>query len=803
VLFKVSGARYRRDNEVALSDPSTTRRLAELIVEALELGTGKYENDVATDLFDAFDLDLAQLEKRIPRTTRRRKSALRQLAAAELASAAPSAGALMTEAVRCGGRFVDMVEEIYAVLAEHLATTAGSSEPVRIKREDLAFEITISPAFIQRLRELHRGIRRVTLVQVDEASIGRFLSPDGGEFYGRWPLGDRDSGQADEIPIGPFVSRRGGELYGSPIGDPDGFRLADAVLHLGWLGADASSTDPQIVHEAHAAAKRLITTAERLVEAHMARLIDVDSDEIDEIFTDLDEWSRRYAAAELERFRAEGLLAAPASRDLIAGIDDDSLVGLVQQQSGDGRVHPTVIPSRDHARGTAMSSLAQFVAMWRLGLHAKRSRSDVEMILASGPAAFEEWLSLVQRYCDQAEQWLRDDAVVPIGYVDLEELVERFEEYLDLPLWRGRQLLYEVWILCATLQACRDAGWTTKLRCLEHEGDVWNLTTKPTTTPVADLCFNDDNNVTLHVWREPRRVTGSGVVTPDVTVSTPGDHPRDLVVIEAKDRYNMRAEAAADDRSALGVATKYRAALRPITTWVCNHCDFRDGDIDPAANRGDVWSRVHLAAAFRPGAIPAAFAESLEAALTPPGGARPTAIDRLLLAIDVTSSMVSSLPDVWAKLNGVDARSLLDFWAVLYCDHGQTDPFVVRDVGPCPDLATLVKEIAAEPFGGGGDEPEALEDAMHRCRTLATSLGPLTVLVLTDAPPHPQDECPLGIDFWAEVSGLLATGSRCLVATDWQHPDDSTWDTFTTAANFERHPLSELLEHLGDDASVT
>jgi hypothetical protein len=752
-----------------LFDPTTKQRLAELVTDALELGSGKYERDVADDLFRAFGVDLAQVETQVRPTEANRKEVLRKAAADALASAAPSAAALMTEVVRCGGRFVGMVEEIYALLADHVATTSGSSEQFVIKRDELdELEITISPAFIENLSQLQRVIRRVTLGRVDQRALDDLLGWDGGEFYGRWPVDD-DHGQ----------------------------RLLDAVLHLGWLAdAVAGTAAGNVLSEARTAAGRLVETAVGLVEGHMAHLAELEGDEVETALSGLNEWSSRHALDELQRFRRDGVLAASAYKSVVAGLDQDCIVGLAHRSPGEGGLRSIVADAEDHVSGTSVGRLAQFVAMCQMGMHAERSRIHVEELLGGEPSALVDWLAWVRDSCDEASVWLRDKAVIPYGSIDVEDLIERFEEYLNLPLWRRRQLLYEVWILCATMQACRDAGWSSQFRRLDHDSDVWVVSTKPTATPVADLRFTRDTTITLEVWREPRRVTANGEVTPDVTISTPGDHPRDLVVIEAKDRYAMRAGGVGDDRSALGVAMKYRDALQPIATWVCNHCDFREGDADPSTNYGDVWSRVHIAAPFRPGAIPPAFSESIQVSLTPPGF-KVTRQNCLLLAVDVTGSMESSLRDVWDTLREVDEDGFLEYRAVLYSDHGAGDPFVIREIGPCGNLATLVQQIGDEPSGGGGDEEEALEDAMRRCRELATSLGPLTVFVLTDAPPHAQVLCPLGIDFGEEVHALLATGSRCLVAADWQRADDTSWDAFTAVPGFERAPLAELVQRLG------
>jgi hypothetical protein len=82
---------------------------------------------------------------------------------------------------------------------------------------------------------------------------------------------------------------------------------------------------------------------------------------------------------------------------------------------------------------------------------------------------------------------------------------------------------------------------------------------------------------------------------------------------------------------------------------------------------------------------------------------------------------------------------------------------------------------------------------MKRCRELAEEMGPLTVVVLTDAPPYSPDECPLGVDFEAEVLRLLHTGSRCLLCEDWLS-GDASWSIFYGRRGFEGGPLAQLVE---------
>ena len=732
------------------SDPGMNT-LAALVVDALELGGGKAEHDVAEELFAAFGVDLDAIDASVGQATSDRKRAFRKAAAEALAAGARSPEALINETVRCGGRFIAMVEEIYRSLAGHAKTTAGSSEQFRFQRDGLNLELTISEAFVERIRRLQRTLRRVVVGQVDEVLLSRFTGWDGGELYGRWPLDDGD------------------------------LRLLDGVLHLSWMERSVGLGAPPEINAAlagaRAAAIGLVGAAERLIDAHMTGLAELVADDrsIDEIaralFIDGSDRSRSDAEYEVSRLLEVGGLDMGAHAPYVVDLERDGSIGL-RRDPGSSELKPAV--SNGMHYGSGVSALAGFVAMWRSGMYARRSREAVEArVLAAHSGATVAWLENVRRACEEATVWLVADVFRAAGSIDEVRLEEAFEEFLNLPLWRKRDLLYEIWILCATLRTCEETGWIVDLCGLERQGETWVLGVKPTTEPVAVLRFARDLAITLEAWREPKRPTARGEVTPDVTIATPSHHPHDLVVVEAKNKYNLA------DGSALEAALKYSNPLHPAATWVCNHCDARAGHGVAARNHGDAWCRIHLAGAFRPGNVPPAFAESLKLALIPPSAQ--ARVSELLLVVDVTGSMATHLGEVREVLAEAADRTLgfESFSAILYSDHGDWEPFVTRDIGPLADLHELLHEMDAAPSGHGGDREEALEDAMRRAREIAETRGPVTVVVLTDAPPHLPADCPEGIDFEEEVQALLATGSRCFVVdVDERGTNDSTWSRF-------------------------
>lgn len=87
-----------------------------------------------------------------------------------------------------------------------------AAETIRLQRVGVDEEkLTISQAFIERVQSLERRLRRVKVGRIDESAVSAFVGWDGGELYGSWPPRSDDR----------FAL---------------GFRLADAVLNLAWIG---------------------------------------------------------------------------------------------------------------------------------------------------------------------------------------------------------------------------------------------------------------------------------------------------------------------------------------------------------------------------------------------------------------------------------------------------------------------------------------------------------------------------------------------------------------------------------------
>ena len=117
------------------------------------------------------------------------------------------------------------------------------------------------------------------------------------------------------------------------------------------------------------------------------------------------------------------------------------------------------------------------------------------------------------------------------------------------------------------------------------------------------------------------------------------------------------------------------------------------------------------------------------------------------LVIDATGSMSDELEYLKVELRSI-ARELdqefpqVDqrYSLVVYRDHG--DDYVTRAFDFTADLKTFERQLGRQSAGGGGDYPEAMDDALRDATQLSWREGADTARVtflIADAPPHTQD----------------------------------------------------------------
>lgn len=782
-----------------MTDIALRRRLAGHLMQTLEVGTGKFEEEVVDELFLEFGVDWKMVDASVSKSIPDRTKVLRHTAADILAAAAPTAEQLLNVVASCGGRFISMLDEIYKRLSYHSATTSGSAETFQLKRGDVdETHITISPAFLKQVHRLIDLVQHTPVGAIDEAKLRSFTLWDNGVSYGHWPVDEHEPGD----------------------------RLVNAVLDLSWIGPLIQRNQVADAHwipvyslwqQAREAAEALITAAEAVVKSHTAHIaslaaLDVCNTER-RIFKEsppnwltgdnVKDWAKASRLEEIERYRAKRSLGVTACPGFVHNVEELQIIGL------NDKFEPVRQPVDEYYAGSGVSALAGFVAMWKLGLWATLHRTGPEDDLLGRPETRSDWLRWVISACHEAIVWLTTDILDVTHEVDTLSRIQAMEELLDLPFWKQRDLLYEIWILCATLDACQETGWATELCGLSSVDGSWVLSNKPTQSPVAKLRLVSDPCLTLDVWREPLRKTEFGDLTPDLTVSTPPPYVRDLLVVEAKDRIKMSVGSETQlktasntptwwSKGALGVAHRYARGLQPSAVWICNHCNFRQ-ETTPDFNYGNVWTNIYLASRFHPANVPGDFKASVKSALKPPEGPSlepskdPDGISGLVLVVDMTASMEAALAAILKILSEIETEPFENYRAILFSDHGDCEPFLIRKIGPFAQAKHLSFAIQEQPRGHGEDREEAMEDAMERCRELVEDIGPQTILVITDAPPHKVSFCPYKIDFAAEVRALMDSGCNVQVSSNWLSPSDTSWDSFLGNPRFQMEPLEKLV----------
>lgn len=117
----------------------------------------------------------------------------------------------------------------------------------------------------------------------------------------------------------------------------------------------------------------------------------------------------------------------------------------------------------------------------------------------------------------------------------------------------------------------------------------------------------------------------------------------------------------------------------------------------------------------------------------------------LLLTIDATGSMSDELVYLQKELEAIldrvkSANEGLDIRVGLIVYRDKGDEYVVRDFAFTSDFAALKADLNKQSAGGGGDMPEAMQDAMAKGLDFDWREDAVKVnLLVADAPPHDGD----------------------------------------------------------------
>jgi hypothetical protein len=147
--------------------------------------------------------------------------------------------------------------------------------------------------------------------------------------------------------------------------------------------------------------------------------------------------------------------------------------------------------------------------------------------------------------------------------------------------------------------------------------------------------------------------------------------------------------------------------------------------------------------------------------------AQPPAELRLdvLFLLDTTGSMADELTriqetidSIAGRIDGLTPRPALRFGLVAYRDRGEV--YVTRVANFSTDLATFRQQLSELRAEGGGDEPEALNEALHQAvQGVPWADGAVRlVFLVADAPPHLDYE--QDYDYIQEARAAVARGIK-------------------------------------------
>jgi len=127
----------------------------------------------------------------------------------------------------------------------------------------------------------------------------------------------------------------------------------------------------------------------------------------------------------------------------------------------------------------------------------------------------------------------------------------------------------------------------------------------------------------------------------------------------------------------------------------------------------------------------------------------------LVLVGDLTGSMSSYHQLLKSKFTDLCNELFplienLKIGIIFYLDHGSGDPYVTKIQQLTSNIQELMNFINITSTGSGGDEDEAVEDALndllHNMNWKKTNSH--SVVIFGDASPHPTNHCPFQYDFF-------------------------------------------------------
>jgi len=295
------------------------------------------------------------------------------------------------------------------------------------------------------------------------------------------------------------------------------------------------------------------------------------------------------------------------------------------------------------------------------------------------------------------------------GFYDLEVLIRFFE----LPFWKERNRLYEVWTLIHFVQLLRKV---TNLREAIFELNVkdgrWYLMYGDARVPIAWI---RGKHFEIEIWYQHKLKTGLKMfpdfpVEPEMLLIYHYDGSSEpLALIECKERKDY------DIREAMRLATFYRAQVSAELNIFCNYYDYSVKVFQSSNDK----PRIILCSQFRPGSESVAevdheFVQLVNKKLDP--------LHSVL--VDVSTSMrgkdlkfvYQRLDTYLSQLPGTKSLSGIFAEQVVLCDYSE-----------------LIQKLRYPPNGGNGTRlKRALNTVLHELQKNNADLVVTDFYIITD-----------------------------------------------------------------------
>jgi hypothetical protein len=351
--------------------------------------------------------------------------------------------------------------------------------------------------------------------------------------------------------------------------------------------------------------------------------------------------------------------------------------------------------------------------------------------------------------------------------------IEAMLEFLQLPYWKKRWQVFEIWIFILCLQAFTRRGG--ELNVTGRNPLV--LKTGETDEPKAYIRIH--GSLRLELWTEfPLDGKQRSELRPDIAVVVNENGTRTPAgVIECKQR---ESEA---DKVLIKDADKYAARISSDKlNLLVNYDEFTGSQLRHGTRRKGRGAETLFLESVRPKTSRADMVMAYVNDLIPPTHTA------LTYVVDTTGSMHKRLPGIWNAIDSMCAtssgRGTALFSAVLFGDHGPEEPYVTKVLEYTHNRKEFMSGLKSSDKASGGDKPEALEDAVRAANSLPTREAMHRIVVFfVDAPPHAVKDCPKGIDFEDEVEGLSSRAKLWVINCGDESWTDLGWGKFVSRPN--------------------